>query len=260
MSSVGTVESVWRYPVKSMAGQQLESAYVGYSGIYGDRVYAIHDAAAPAGFPYLTAREREHMLLFHPFFRHEDRAARPLNQEEAERSGANPIYAELTDLFVDVRTPDGRTLPIDDPALIQLLSEGLRERHQLRLLSSQRALTDCKPVSLFSIQTVQSLADELSIPIDKRRFRANIYLDLDAGGFAEDQFLGGALRIGSKVVLSILERDPRCKIITLDPATTEANPQVMKQVAHAHEGKVGIYAAVRAEGTIRPGDEVHLAD
>lgn len=260
MNTVGTIESVWRYPVKSMAGQPLESAYVGYSGIYGDRVYAIHDAGAPPGFPWLTAREREHMLLFHPFFRNEEPAARPLNQEEAESSGATPLYAASTDLMVDVRTPDGATLPIDDPALIQLLSEGLRERHQLRLLSSVRSLTDCSPVSLFSVQTAQCLSDELSLPIDKRRFRANLYLDLNSGGFAEDQFVGRTLRIGTKVVLSVLKRDSRCKIITLDPDTADANPEVMKQVARAHERQVGIYAAVLVEGTIRPGDDVQLLD
>jgi uncharacterized protein YcbX len=260
MNKVGTIESLWRYPVKSMAGQQLESAYAGYSGIYGDRIYAIHDAAAPAGFPWLTAREQEHMLLFHPIFRHPERAAQPPNQAEAESSGATPLYAASTDLMVDVRTPDGKTLTIDDPALLELLRDGLRERHQLRLLSSERSLTDCSPVSLLSIQTTQTLADELSIPIDKRRFRANVYLDLNASGFAEDQFVGRTLRIGAKVTLSVLKRDSRCKIITLDPETAEANPEVMKQVARAHERKVGIYAAVLVEGTIRPGDEVHVID
>jgi uncharacterized protein YcbX len=262
MNIVGAVESLWRYPVKSMGGQQLASAYAGYSGIYGDRMYAIRDAAAPPGFPYLTAREREQMLLFHPFFRHPEPAKQPENQAEAEAlsPGVTPVYAESTDLMVDVRTPDGTTLAIDDPLLIQMLGAGLRERHQLRLTSSHRALTDCRPVSLFSTQTAQTLGDELSITIDKRRFRANIYLDLKAGGFAEDQFVGRSLRIGGKVVVAILERDPRCKIITLDPDTGEPNPEVMKRVARAHEGKVGIYAAVLVEGTIRSGDDVCLLD
>jgi hypothetical protein len=100
----------------------------------------------------------------------------------------------------------------------------------------------------------------LSIPIDKRRFRANIYLDLRSGGFAEDQFVGRTLQIGTKVALSVLKRDSRCKIITLDPDTADANPEVMKQVARAHERQVGIYAAVLVQGTIRPGDEVQLLD
>jgi uncharacterized protein YcbX len=101
--------------------------------------------------------------------------------------------------------------------------------------------------------------DSLPGAVDKRRFRANIYLELKAaGGFAEDQFVGRTLRIGDRVVLAILERDPRCKIITLDPDTAEPNPEVMKRVARAHDGKAGIYAAVLVEGTVRSGDDVFL--
>jgi uncharacterized protein YcbX len=84
------------------------------------------------------------------------------------------------------------------------------------------------------------------------RFRANIYLDLNAeGGFSEDQFVGHTLRIGDKVVLAILDRDPSCKMITLDPDTAEPNPDVMKSVARAYDRKAGVYAAVLVEGTVR---------
>ena len=261
MNIVGTVESLWRYPVKSMRGERLESAFAGFSGIYGDRVYAFRDAGAPAGFPYLTGREREQMILFQPRFRNAERSRKPENQDEAEAlpPGITPVYADPVDLMVDVETPDGASLSIDDPALIHLLSEGLRERHQLRLTRSQRSLTDCRPISLFSTQTVQHLGNEMGITLDKRRFRANIYLDLGStGGFAEDQFVGHSLGIGDKVVLAILDRDPRCKMITLDPDTAEPNPEIMKRVARAHDGKAGVYAAVLTEGTVRPGDEVHL--
>jgi uncharacterized protein len=263
MNTVGTVESLWRYPVKSMGGQEVESAYAGFSGIYGDRIYAFRDAAAPAGFPYLTAREREQMLLFHPLFRYAEHASRPENQDAAEAlsPGVTPVYAQSGDLMVDVTTPDGACLAIDDPALLQLLREGLRDRHQICLTQSQRALTDCRPISLFSTQTAQNLGGELSMTLDKRRFRANIYLDLkEASGFAEDQFVGRTLRIGARVVLAILERDPRCKIITLDPDTSEPNPEVMTGVARGHDGKAGVYAAVLVEGTVRRGDDVSLLD
>ena len=57
MSVVGHVESLWRYPVKSMGGEKLQDAFVAFSGVYGDRLYAFHHAGAAAGFPFLTARE-----------------------------------------------------------------------------------------------------------------------------------------------------------------------------------------------------------
>ena len=106
---------------------------------------------------------------------------------------------------------------------------------------------------------LEQIGDDIGASIDKRRFRANIYLNLNAeGGFSEDQFVGHTLRIGEKVVLAIIDRDPRCKMITLDPDTAEPNPDVMKRVARAYDGKAGIYAAVLVEGTIRSGDEIRL--
>jgi uncharacterized protein YcbX len=74
MSLVGKVESLWRYPVKSMRGEELEEAFVGFSGVYGDRLFAFKSSAAPKGVPYLTGREQEEMLLYQPRFRHPDRA------------------------------------------------------------------------------------------------------------------------------------------------------------------------------------------
>ena len=97
--------------------------------------------------------------------------------------------------------------------------------------------------------------------MDKRRFRANIYLDLTSTeGFAEDQFVGRSLRIGSKVILSILERDPRCMMITLDPDTGAIGPALLNKVVQAHSGMAGVYGAVLAEGMVLKGDSVELLD
>jgi len=95
--------------------------------------------------------------------------------------------------------------------------------------------------------------------MDKRRFRANLYIDLEsAGGFSENQFVGHSLKIGPTAIISVLDRDPRCKMITLDPSTGEANPEIMKRVARGHDGTAGVYAAVMVEGTVSPGDEIVL--
>jgi hypothetical protein len=222
---------------------------------------AFKSPASPTGFPYFTAREQKEMLRYRPRFRHPEKAARPTNLAEAERlaPGVTPIHASLEDLVVDVETPSGEVLAIDDAALIRMLAEGMGDGHQLTLLRSERALTDCRPVSLFSLQTAQAIGGELGVPIDKRRFRANIYLDFgSANGFVEDGFVGRTMRLGSKVVISILERDPRCKMITLDPDTGESDPKILRPVAQGHEGKAGVYGAVLVEGTVRRGDEVEV--
>jgi uncharacterized protein YcbX len=261
MSIVGQIDSLWRYPVKSMRGEELAEAFVGFSGVYGDRLFAFSSSACPKGFPYLTGREQREMLLYRPRFRDPDKAARPPNQAEAEAiaPGLNPVFADPSALAVEVETPSGEVLQVDDPALVRMLAERMGDGHILTLLRSERAMTDCRPLSLFSIQTARQLGDELGAELDKRRFRANVYLDLGpAAGFAEDGFVGRTLRLGPKVVIAILERDPRCKMITLDPETAEPSGAILRQVSRAHDGMAGIYGAVLVEGMVHQGDDVAL--
>jgi MOSC domain-containing protein len=261
MSFIGKVESLWRYPVKSMRGEELDEAFAGFSGIYGDRLFAFKSSASPKGFPYLTAREQRRLLQYRPRFRYPDKAARPINLTEAESMGANPVSADPAELMVDVETPDGETLAIDDPALIEMLRADIDQKHQLTLMRSERALTDCRPVSIFSLQSARQLAEETGAPMDKRRFRANVYVDLtSAQGFAENEFVGRSLRIGPKVVVTILERDPRCVMITLDPDSGEKTPAILKKVAQAHEGMAGVYGAVMVESILHKGDSVEVID
>jgi uncharacterized protein YcbX len=259
MTVIGKVDSLWRYPVKSMRGEELGDVFAGFSGIYGDRLFAFKSSASPKGFPYLTAREQRRLLQYRPRFRHPDKAARPINLTEAESMGANPLSADPSELMVDVETPDGKKLAIDDPALMEMLRTDIDEKHQLALMRSERALTDCRPVSIFSLQSAEQLEEETGTPIDKRRFRANVYVDLtSAQGFGENEFVGRSVRIGPKAVVTILERDPRCVMITLDPDTGEKTPAILKKVAQAHEGMAGVYGAVIVEGMLHKGDSIEL--
>jgi uncharacterized protein len=261
MSVVGRIDSLWRYPVKSMRGEELDGAFVGFSGIYGDRLFAFKSTGCPRGFPYLTGREQREMLLYRPRFRHPDKAAKPPDLEEtvALAPGLNPLPADPADLAVEVETPSGEVLAIDDPVLTRRLTERMGDRHSLTLMRSDRAMTDCRPVSLFSIQTVRQLGEEIGTALDKRRFRANVYLDLGARpGFAEDGFVGRTLRLGPKLTIAVLERDSRCKMITIDPDTAEPSGAILRQVSRAHDGMAGVYAAVLVEGMVHRGDEIEL--
>lgn len=239
MSRVGTVESLWRYPVKSMRGEELEEIFVGAAGIAGDRVYAFRSSAAREDFPYFTGREQREMLLYRPRFR-----------QSAQGVGV-----------VDVETPDGDTLAIDNPALIERLRAGADPKHQVTVMRSERSMTDAYPVSIMSVQTPERLGRETGSAPEKRRYRANIYIDLPGSdGYGEDQFVGRSLRIGRDVVVSVAERDVRCTMITIDPDTVAKTPALLKQIAQAHGGTAGIYGAVVVEGTVRKGDAVELLD
>ena len=261
MSIIGKVDSLWRYPVKSMRGEELDEAFAGFPGIYGDRVFAFRSSANHTGFPYLTARDQRRLLQYRPRFRFPNKAARPINLIEAESKNANPLSADLAELVVDVETPDGETLAIDDPALVEMLRANIDQKHEVTLMQSQRAMTDCRPISIFSLQSAQQLAEETGTQVDKRRFRANVYVDLTASkGFAENELVGRSVRIGPKVTITILERDARCVMITLDPDTGEQAPAILKKVAQAHDGMAGVYGAVLVEGMLHKGDSVEMID
>jgi uncharacterized protein len=261
MPIVGKVESLWRYPVKSMRGEEMNEVFAGYAGVYADRLFAFESSASPKGFPFFTGRDQRQMILYRARFQSPEKAARPVNWSEAHQlsPNLNPISADASELMVDVETPDGKTLAINDPDLIDNLRVNIDGNHELTLLRSDKAMTDCCPLSIFAVQTAKKLGEETGVAVDKRRFRANIYVDLtNADGFAEDQFVGKTLRIGSKVTVAVLQRDARCMMITLDPDTAEKTPAILKAVAQAHEGMAGVYGAVLAEGMIRKGDPVEL--
>src|SRR5436190_20104493 len=127
MELIGAVESLWRYPVKSMRGEELKEAFIGFPGVYGDRLFAIKNSAASKGFPFLTAREQQDMLRYRPRFRYPEKAAAPANLKEAEGlgPGLTPLSGEAADLIIDVETPSGELLGIDNPELLRMLALGL---------------------------------------------------------------------------------------------------------------------------------------
>ena len=108
MECIGKLTRLRRYPVKGMAGEDLDAAHVTYAGLLGDRVYAFIDAEGPATFPWMTARKGRDMILFRPRF---------LN--------ALPIESEIfsANYAAEVTTPEGETLRADDPELRQLVEK-----------------------------------------------------------------------------------------------------------------------------------------
>lgn len=262
MSTVGVVESLWRYPVKSMRGEELDELYASFAGIYGDRLFAFKSSGARAGLPLLTGRDQKEMIRYCPYFRNPESAARPANIEAAKKLSplVNPVSADAEDLIVDVETPEGKIYAVNDPQLIENLRRGI-DGTELTLHRSEKAVTDCFPISLISRQTIEQVSRETAKLVDPRRFRANIYLDLKSSdGFTEDAFVDRTLRIGDAVRIAVLARDTRCVMIALDPETAEKDPAILRAVAQRHQNKAGIYGAILAEGLVRKGDCVELID
>src|SRR5262245_51047624 len=110
-----------------MRGEELNEVFVGFSGVYGDRYFAFKCTTRPRGCPYLTASYNPRLLQFRPRFRYPSKAARPTNLAEAEAvaPGLTPVFADPADMIVDVETPTGQMLAIDDPALPGMLLAGV---------------------------------------------------------------------------------------------------------------------------------------
>ena|SRR5205823_182506 len=106
MSTIGTVESLWRYPVKSMRGEESDELFASYAGVYGDRLFAFESSANPRGFPFFTGRDQRQMIRYRAHFRNPEKAARPVNLDETEKlsPNLNPISANESELMVDVET------------------------------------------------------------------------------------------------------------------------------------------------------------
>src|ERR1043166_5875098 len=103
-----------------MRGEELGELFVGYAGVYGDRLFAFESSANRKGFPFFTGRDKREMIRYRARFRHPGKASQPRNLAEAQNAGATALHADPSDLMIDVETPDGKTFSIDDPALIEI--------------------------------------------------------------------------------------------------------------------------------------------
>jgi hypothetical protein len=243
LERIGTLGSLRRYPVKSMAGEELTAARVTFAGLIGDRVHAFVDENNKSSFPWMTARQAHDWLLFQPRF-----LEPPAIDEE------NPITERYA---TEVVTPDGAKFMVGNANFTQFLAH--RYGRPLRLRFSERSMTDSAPVSMIGFATIRALSEETGMALDPRRFRANFYARWERDDpFFEDQLVGRAVRIGEKVTIQFVKKDIRCVMITLDPDTAAPSPIVLEKVTHQHDRCTGVYAAVLREGVVRASDPVYL--
>ncbi len=233
MTSIGRVAAIVRYPVKSMAGENLKQASLMADGLERDRLYAFESSGAPAGMLRVTGRERRELLRY---------------QARITAEGE-----------VEVLAPSGQQSPVDSADLLKLLQSRTAAGSVFSLTRAQTPQTDVRPLSLISVQTVERLAEELGQALDARRFRANLLLNLPGGAFTEDGLVGKTVRLGETAVIAVRERDPRCRFVTYDPDaphTEEPLFGLMKLLERRHQGRAGVYASVVLPGVVTVGDAV----
>jgi hypothetical protein len=229
---LGRVVGLWRYPVKSMAGERLTEVEVSWHGFAGDRRWAfIRNDARPSGFPWLTLRERSDMSQFSPSF-------------------VDPIRPDKSSTIVT--TPAGVEFDVADP----VLAEDLFPRVQA--IKQNRGTFDTFPLSLITTQTIDRLGQMVGTQLDVARFRPNIVVQTaEPLPFLEDSWVGCVLRIGG-IRMRVDKRDGRCVVITINPATTERNPAILRAVARDRQGCLGVYGTAVEPGRIELDDRVFL--
>ena len=231
---IGEVEALFRYPVKSMSGERLEGAELGWHGLDGDRRLALRRTEDSSGFPWLSATRLPELILFIP-----------------RRSGS----AADADLPSHVRTPDGEDLPIFGPELAAEISR--RHGSPVEMMHLNRGIFDEASISVITGATVLEIGRLATQRPDARRFRPNIVIASQRSiPFEEDEWVGGVLSFGEETeaaAVSVTMRDPRCSMVNLDPDSARPAPEVLKAVIRTRENNAGVYATVTRRGRLTVG-------
>jgi len=235
-AEIGAVAALWRYPLKSMLGEEMEETIVTEWGLVGDRAYAVADAksgeirnAKRAGW--------ENLFEFH-----------------AALTGGpdgTPSYLRIT-------LPDGEVVTVEAEDRDEKLSGAFGR--EVRLVSGD-AFFDLGAVHLLTISSLKRLGESYPAGrFDPRRFRPNIVLDLDSGeaSFVEDGWIGRVLSVGEEVRLRVTESVARCVMTTLPQADLPKDSGIMSTTYRHNDNNLGVYVRVLQGGKIRRGDRVVL--
>ncbi|HKV54286.1 MAG TPA: MOSC N-terminal beta barrel domain-containing protein [Candidatus Binataceae bacterium] len=274
---VGVVKEVYRYPVKSMLGEQLGSIEVGPRGVIGDRAYALRQSNGRI----VSAKKWANMFEFQACYEAEPAADRPA-----------PIRITL---------PGGRTIHAEDANASEVISDVLGRPVKLdRPTSDEHSRAEIDPATVFGdvgvanvvpAFTEATLPDTFALPrgsffdsatmhvlatgtlqhmrsligddarLEARRFRPNIVVETDprVDGFVEDEWVGWTLEVGADVKIIKMEQALRCVMTTHQQSDLPRDLRVLRTAAKHHAAKLGVFAWVGAPGRVKVGDEVWIA-
>jgi uncharacterized protein YcbX len=230
-----TVAALWRYPVKSMLGEDCEHLIVDARGVEGDRLFAVRDADGKLGSGKTTRRFRR------------------LDGLLEYRATADGDRARVT-------FPDGRSMAGDDPDIGAALSAALGSAVTLAR-EDRVSHFDVAPLHLLTTAALAWLRGRLSgARVDERRFRPNVLIELPGDTQVEREWLGRILCIGTDVRLRVRDATERCVMVGLAQANLPDDGRILRTIAQEADARFGVYADVVQAGTIRRGDPVRVRD
>jgi uncharacterized protein YcbX len=289
---VGTIRALWRFPVKSMLGEELDAADLTEGGIVGDRAYAIRDRETGKVASAKHSKRWPTLLDCRAAFVEPPGPGDELPPVRIELADGNSVLSDAADVDAvlsrffgrDVElaraAQNGYTIDQYHPDLENYDPDGHRDEVvEARLgaaFFNERGLPsavpedsffDLYPLSVLTTSTLDQLGDlEPQSRFDVRRFRMNVIVDTPERGFVENGWLGRTLAIGDDVRLGVSLPDPRCCMPGLPQEDLPRDPQVLKALARHNRIDVagalypcaGVYAVAQATGTVRKDDSVSL--
>jgi hypothetical protein len=235
---IGEVQALFRYPVKSMRGEPLEVADLGWHGLDGDRRLAFRRIDDRGGFPWLTASRLPELILFAP-------------QRAAAVDGTLPTH---------VRTPDGEELALFGQELATEV--GRRHGSPVEMVHLNRGIFDEASISVITSATVSEIGRLAAQSSDVRRFRPNILIASTRSiPFEEDEWVGGRLSFGETneaAAMAVVNRDERCSMVNFDPDSARQAAEVLKAIVRVRDNKAGVYATVTRRGRLAVGQPIFL--
>ncbi len=297
---IGRVQQIFRYPVKSMAGETVQDSLLDEYGIIGDRCWSMiqsqsGDVASGKHFPKLMNLEAYYMED-HPSVRVYGEAVPPiairLPNGDTVRSDASPNdnatpnekiseYIGSALRLHPLEPPEHREHyrykePLDEKAILKLLGIGEHEtppdlsayeeslfQRVAEYYSPPGTYYDMSPVHLLTTSTLAHMKHVSGENFSVQRFRPNLLIETTAGieGLAEFEWIGKSLQIG-ETLLQVDSKTIRCSMPARGqtPHDLEQNPKIVKSISETSDRFLGSYACVTGTGRIMVGDEVVLID
>jgi uncharacterized protein YcbX len=233
---IGHVEAIYRYPVKSMRGERLEAAALGWHGLEGDRRLAFRRTNDRSGFPWLTAGTLPELLLFAPYHADDEPRNAPTTTVRTPEGAERAVFGD--ELAADVARRHGA------PVQMTRLNHGIFDEASL---------------SVITLETVREIGRLAGLNADERRFRPNIVVRSSRPApFQEEAWVGGILTFGEDgPAVAVTMPDVRCAMVNLDPDSARSSPEVLKAVVRANQNKAGIYGTVTRGGPLAVGQSIN---
>ena len=266
----GSVKAIWRYPVKSMIGEELAMAAVTERGLFGDRVFALIDSESGKVISAKNPRKWGDLFAFRAVLPENSNPNGPLSAARiAFPDGSGATSAEPD---IDDRLSRRLSRPVRLTASVPVAARAEGYSPDYDWLPQPNEVFDFEmppgtffdgaPIHLVTTATLHRLSTLApKSRFDVPRFRPNFVIDCSDSteGFVENDWIGQTLAIGGEVRLLVVGPTPRCVMTTLPQGGLPKDPDVLRTVVQNNEGNVGVYATVIRGGRVQRGDVVTVS-